>query len=181
MPTLHLPSDRRPTRRHLLALTGLGAVSLLTACDEDSPPVTSATTTPADGDLVTMTVFKDVSCGCCTGWVTHAEENGFAVTVEHPDNLATVWTEYDIPLDLQSCHLALTKSGDYFIGHVPAKFVHEYLAAPPAGARGLSVPRMPVGTPGMEQGDQFDPYEVLLLTDGEPQVYAEVTAASQQV
>nr|WP_281177471.1 DUF411 domain-containing protein [Janibacter limosus] len=72
---------------------------------------------------------------------------------------------------------ALNPDGDVFVGHVPARFVLEYLADPPKGARGLSVPAMPVGTPGMEQGDQFDPYDVLLLTDGKPRVLAKVTKA----
>lgn len=67
------------------------------------------------------------------------------------------------------------------VGHVPARHVLEYLADPPSGSRGLSVPRMPVGMPGMEQGDQFDPYDIMLITDGEPEVFARVTTASQQV
>jgi hypothetical protein len=68
-----------------------------------------------------------------------------------------------------------------FVGHVPVPFILEYLKDPPAGARGLTVPAMPVGTPGMEMGDEFDPYEVLVLTvDGPPEVFAKVTKASQQ-
>ena len=105
---------------------------------------------------------------------------GFTITTEHPEALHEVWERHDIPLDMQSCHLSLTSDGDVFVGHVPARFVLKYLADPPKGARGLSVPAMPVGTPGMEQEAEFDPYEVMLLTDGEPKVFADVRKASQQ-
>lgn len=174
--------DGPTSRRGLFTLAGIGAVSLLTACGDGPTLSTAGTASPSGaGARPAMTVSKDVSCGCCNGWVDHMRDNGFAITTEHPDNLATVWTEHDIPLDLQSCHLGLTAAGDIVVGHVPARHVLEYLADPPSGSRGLSVPQMPVGTPGMEQGDQFDPYDIMLITDGEPEVFARVTTASQQV
>ncbi|MBA4085414.1 MAG: hypothetical protein C0493_10870 [Kytococcus sp.] len=175
------------TRRSLLALP-LGG--LLAACSGPTAPsatTSSPTSLPprvadhgVDVDRLAMTVYKDASCGCCGGWVTHAEEHGFAITTELPDNLATVWTEHDIPLDLQSCHLARHRDGHLFVGHVPVRHVLEYLADPPKGARGLSVPAMPVGTPGMEQGDRFDPYSVMLITKGEPRVFAKVSSPADQ-
>lgn len=127
-----------------------------------------------------MTVYKDPACGCCSGWIEHARENGFSITTEHPEGLHEIWQRHDIPLDLQSCHLALNPDGQVFVGHVPARHIVEYLAGPPEGSRGLSVPAMPVGTPGMEQGKQFDPYEVLLITGEGSRVFAKVTKASQQ-
>ncbi len=166
------------SRRGLALLLGVGSVSLLAACAEDGgsgAAAKGATASPA------LTVHKEASCGCCGGWVEHAEREGFTVTVVDTDSLGGIWSRHDIPLDLQSCHLATTEEGDLFVGHVPARHVREYLADPPAGARGLSVPAMPAGTPGMEQGDRFDPYEILLITDGEPTVFAEVTKPSQQV
>lgn len=182
-------------RRTLLALTGVGAVSVLTACADGASPsaertsrrstatdTTTDTTTDTDSttDPLAMTVYKDPSCGCCDGWIEHVEEHGFATTTEHPSSLASVWQRHDVPLDLQSCHLARTEDGHLFVGHVPARHVREYLADPPKGARGLSVPAMPVGTPGMEQGERFDPYSVMLITDGEPRVFATVQTASDQ-
>lgn len=111
----------------------------------------------------------------------HAEENGFTVSVEHPEVLGEMFAQHGIAVELQSCHLALSAGGAVFVGHVPARFVLEYLKAPPAGARGLTVPAMPVGTPGMEQGEQFDPYEVLTVpVEGTPEVFATVSKASQQ-
>lgn len=162
-------------------------MSVLTACADGSSPSTEGTSLRSkdarpdvNADQLAMTVYKDASCGCCDGWVEHAEGHGFTITTEHPPALATVWQRHDIPLDLQSCHLARNPDGHLFVGHVPARHVLEYLAAPPTGARGLSVPAMPVGTPGMEQGDQFDPYSVMLIADGEPQVFAEVRTPSDQ-
>lgn len=180
------------TRRTLLAVPLLG---VLTACGSGATPSTSASTADPPGDAVgrpsdttdsaradqvTMTVFKDPSCGCCGGWVEHAEEHGFAVTTEVTDDLDALWSRHDIPADLQSCHLVRTRGGDVFVGHVPARHVLKYLDDPPKGARGLSVPAMPVGTPGMEQGDRFEPYRVMLLTDGDPKVFATVSSRADQ-
>lgn len=184
----HGPTVQPFSRRRLFLLGGVGSVSLLAGCANDAPtsgaeraPLPSKSAADGvDPARLAMTVYKDVSCGCCSGWVEHAEDNGFSITTEHPKALHEVWSRHDIPLDQQSCHLALNPDGDVFVGHVPARFVLEYLADPPKGARGLSVPAMPVGTPGMEQGDQFDPYDVLLLTDGKPRVFAKVAKASHQ-
>lgn len=186
-----LPAARQVSRRGLLLLTGLGSVSLLTACGGDDDPSEGAegagrNARPEGADSgidparMALTVHKDRSCGCCDGWVDHAKEQGFSITVEHPDSLEEVWSRYEIPKDLQSCHLAVNPDGEIFVGHVAARFVLEYLADPPQGARGLSVPAMPVGTPGMEQGDQLDAYDVLLLTRGGSRVFATVTELSQQ-
>ena len=176
------------SRRSLLLLTGIGSASVLTACADDGPAaLAEETSLPAKvadygvaPERLTMTVYKDASCGCCGGWIDHAKENGFSITTEHPEALHEVWEGHDIPLDMQSCHLALNSDGDVFVGHVPARYVLEYLADPPKGGRGLSVPAMPVGTPGMEEGDTFDPYEVMLLTKGKARVFADVRKASQQ-
>ena len=68
-----------------------------------------------------------------------------------------------------------------FEGHVPSKFIRAFLAAPPKGSLGLSVPGMPVGSPGMEVGDRFMQYQVLLLNkDGSSEVYAEIVSAADQ-
>ncbi|WP_235736776.1 DUF411 domain-containing protein [Nocardioides alcanivorans] len=180
----------------VMGLLGVGTVTLVSGCGAESNSSSSAgSTQPApptalpenvdrygvDPALLAFTVFKDPSCGCCGGWVEHAEANGFSVAIEHPDVLGDVFADHDVAVDLQSCHLALSAGGAVFVGHVPVPFILEYLKDPPAGARGLTVPAMPVGTPGMEMGDEFDPYEVLVLTvDGPPEVFAKVTKASQQ-
>lgn len=185
------------SRRALLGLWGVGTTALLTGCGSESEPAPSAASTaspPApsalpdrvekygvDPALLAFTVYKDPSCGCCGGWVEHAEEYGFSVAIEHPEVLGDVFAEHAIAVELQSCHLTQSAGGAVFVGHVPVPFILEYLKNPPAGSRGLTVPEMPVGTPGMEMGEEFEPYEVLVLTeDGAAKVFAKVTKAAQQ-
>jgi hypothetical protein len=60
-----------------------------------------------------------------------------------------------------SCHTAVV--GDYVVeGHVPAADIRRLLEEAPDAA-GLAVPGMPIGSPGMEQGDHVEPYDVMLL------------------
>ncbi len=168
------------SRRLLLALAGATALPSLSGCGETSP--TARSTTPKSSSDLALKVFKDPSCGCCGGWVKHAEDNGFSIKIEHPKSLGVIFDKYDVGVDLRSCHLATHAAGAVIVGHVPARFVIDYLKNPPAKSRGLSVPDMPVGTPGMEMGDQFEPYQVMLLQhDGSTKVFAKVTSASDQV
>ncbi|MAS24246.1 MAG: metal-binding protein [Oceanospirillaceae bacterium] len=129
-----------------------------------------------------LTVFKSPTCGCCGDWIDHMKANGFDSHVEHPQNLAAVKQQLGIGPQLRSCHTSVSQAGFVFEGHVPAKYVRQFLAAPPQGAIGLSVPAMPVGSPGMEMGDKFMPYQVLLLKqDGNTEVYASIDSPQDQV
>jgi hypothetical protein len=59
--------------------------------------------------------------------------------------------------------------------------VRRFLEQPPVDAIGLAVPGMPLGSPGMELGDRFSPYQVLLLKkDGRHEVYATIDARAEQ-
>lgn len=99
------------------------------------------------------------------------EEAGFAVTVGERADLGAIKQELGVQPTLGSCHTA-TVEGYVIEGHVPANEVHRLLEEKP-DAIGLSVPAMPIGSPGMEMGDREDPYEVLLFAeDSPPQVYA---------
>jgi hypothetical protein len=72
---------------------------------------------------------------------------------------------------LRTCHTAII-DGYVVEGHVPADLVKKMLAEKPK-VTGIAVPGMPVGSPGMEQGDQKDPYDVLLFDKtGKTTVYA---------
>ncbi|WP_369802079.1 DUF411 domain-containing protein [Microbulbifer sp. Q7] len=82
---------------------------------------------------------------------------------------------------MQSCHTSVSADGYVFEGHIPAKLIRQFLRNPPAGARGLAVPAMPLGSPGMEVGDRFTPYKVLQLNrDGSTSVYANIDHFEQQ-
>lgn len=125
-----------------------------------------------------MTVYKTPTCGCCQKWVDHVDGNGFSSKVVSLNNLNTIKSKYNIQGRYQSCHtgVVVTKQGEYvFEGHIPSEYVSQFLANPPEGAIGLSVPGMPAGSPGMEVGDRRDYYQVLQLNeDGSSSIYAHV-------
>ncbi|MAT66285.1 MAG: CopG family transcriptional regulator [Gammaproteobacteria bacterium] len=118
----------------------------------------------------TITVHKTPWCGCCGDWVDHLRVEGFDVTVQEHDDLAPVRTRLGVPLALSSCHTA--KVDGYVIeGHVPATDIRRLLLERPKGVRGLAVPGMPVGSPGMEMGDRKDPFDVVAFGDDGTQVF----------
>jgi hypothetical protein len=112
--------------------------------------------------LPKVQVSKDPSCGCCEAWVEHLRGAGFAVDVSETAQMSRVKARLGVPQALASCHTA--EVGGYAIeGHVPAVEIKRLLAERPAG-RGLAVPGMPVGSPGMElKGLEPDTYEVVLF------------------
>ncbi|MEX2530670.1 MAG: DUF411 domain-containing protein [Gemmatimonadota bacterium] len=128
---------------------------------------------PVDrSDAIQMTVYASPTCGCCSDWVSHAEENGFEVEVVHRNDMGRVKEELGLPVGLASCHTGVV-NGYVVEGHVPAEDLRRFLAEAPE-VRGLTVPGMPVGAPGMEvPTGQVDEYDVLTFTaEGETTVYA---------
>ncbi|WP_420632823.1 DUF411 domain-containing protein [Candidatus Palauibacter sp.] len=129
-----------------------------------------ATLAAAIADAPTIKVYKSPTCGCCALWVDHMREAGFELDVEDTLDMVGVKLDAGLPLQLQSCHTALV--GDYvFEGHIPADVIARFLAEAPS-ARGLAVPGMPIGSPGMEFGDRVDPYDVIQFdAEGSTSVY----------
>ena len=122
-----------------------------------------------------LLVHKTPTCGCCKKWVKHLEANNFSTMIKDHQNLQKVKEQHSIKPKYQSCHTAVSQDGYVFEGHIPSKFVKQFLANPEADAIGLSVPGMPLGSPGMEVEGRFMPYDVLILyKDGSSKVYAEV-------
>lgn len=117
-------------------------------------------------------VYKSPTCGCCAKWVDHVRAAGFVVTVEDLDDLGPVKERLGVPRRLASCHTAVV--GDYIVeGHVPAEVIARFLEEAPA-VRGIAVPGMPIGSPGME-GPRPQPYEVIAFDgDGNHTVYETV-------
>src|SRR5262245_1225599 len=110
---------------------------------------------------VPIEVFKTPTCGCCNKWVEHLRANGFSPTVKDVPSTAEYRRKFGVPERLLSCHTAIV--GVYAIeGHVPAQDIHRLLKERSKG-RGLAVPGMPIGSPGMEHGERRDPYVVLLF------------------
>lgn len=121
-------------------------------------------------------VWKDPNCGCCKDWIAHMEKNGFRTQTLDTGNSA-MRQRLGMPQKFGSCHTALV--GGYVLeGHVPAREVLRLLQEKPT-ALGLAVPRMPVGSPGMdgpEYGGRKDPYDVLLVgKDGSSTVFQSYT------
>ena len=129
-----------------------------------------------------LTVHKSPTCGCCGKWIDHLKNAGFEVEGANTADIGALKREFKIAPAYRSCHTAVWSQGDYvFEGHIPAKIVAQFLEAPPEDARGLSVPAMPVGSPGMEVGDKFMPYDVLLLkSDGSTSVYTRIESQDAQ-
>ena len=117
-----------------------------------------------------IAVWKNPDCGCCHEWVAHLRKTGFEVVTHDVKDTAPIRQKLGLPAKFGSCHTA--SLGDYVIeGHVPAQELRRLLREKPQ-ARGLAVPGMPVGSPGMEMGTASDAYDVLLvLTDGSSRIY----------
>ena len=110
-----------------------------------------------------LIVYRTETCGCCGAWVEKMISAGLKAEVNFvsDDVLKLMKSQLTIPFDLSSCHTATI--GNYFIeGHVPAEDIRRLLIDRPK-ALGLSVPGMPIGSPGMEMGDNIEPFETLLV------------------
>lgn len=152
---------RSPILAVLLATAVILAGAGLARADQTSP-------VPAEQNIVT--VHKTPWCGCCSNWVEHLRESGFRVRVQAHEDLAPIRAELGVPARLMSCHTASV--GGYAVeGHVPAAEIRRLLEARPE-AVGLSVPGMPVGSPGMESGSRTQPYRVILFGEDRMAVFA---------
>ena len=110
-----------------------------------------------------ITVFKTKTCGCCAKWNEHLRSNGFKLTVNEVPSTAEYRQRYGVPEKLQSCHTAVVE-GYTIEGHVPAADILRLLKEKPK-AKGLAVPGMPAGSPGME-GARRDAYTVVRFDEG---------------
>lgn len=105
-------------------------------------------------------VYKSPTCSCCNKWIKHLENEGFLVKKENVIDMQSVKRKFDVQPEFQSCHTA--KVGNYYIeGHVSAGDIKRLLKNKPA-IKGLSVPGMPMGSPGME-GHRKDNYSVYAI------------------
>lgn len=115
----------------------------------------------ATADPATIQVYKTPTCGCCTKWIDHLREAGFDVEATDLADLTEFKASNGVPRTMTSCHTA-TVEGYVIEGHVPASDITRLLAERPKIA-GLTVPGMPMGSPGMEHSDpsRHEAYDVL--------------------
>ena len=149
------------TRRKFFNLAALGFVSL--GSGHIAPSAFA-------GSRV-LKVYKSPSCGCCGAWVSHMHSAGFRGIVRDVPNLHPIKKKLGVAPDLWACHTAVI-DGYVIEGHVPAREVIRLLNERPKGI-GLAVPGMPIGSPGMEQGDRRDPFQVILFSSTDRLVFAE--------
>jgi hypothetical protein len=118
-----------------------------------------------------IVVYKTPTCGCCGKWVTHLRDSGFDVNVLDVSSTQPAREKLGVPRRLGSCHTA--QVGNYWVeGHVPADLIQRLLTEQPDSIRGITVPGMPIGSPGME-GPNPVRYDVLAYgSDGKTTVYA---------
>ena len=123
-----------------------------------------------------LLIHKTPTCGCCKEWVKHVKENGFNAHTQDHQSLLEIKNKHNINPEYRSCHTAVSSDGYVFEGHIPSQFITQFLSENHPDAIGLSVPGMPLGSPGMEVGNRFMPYKFLILyKDGTSGIYAEVT------
>jgi len=176
-----------------LFIIGLVAV-VLQSCDNTKTESASSTTskpeqtssdqksTASNADIGRPTetdflVYKSPTCGCCNDWLTHLQSNGFTTDFVQTENLSEIKEKLGIPQSYASCHTAVSRQGYVFEGHIPAHVIQRFLAERPPNAIGLAVPGMPIGSPGMEMGDRFEPYDVILLRkDGKTELFTRISA-----
>ena len=128
--------------------------------------------TLANEDNLTLTVHKTPFCGCCKKWIKHAREAGINVIEKDHQNLNAIKREYKINPKHQSCHTSISKDGYIFEGHIHADVIKKYLENPSENSKGLSVPGMPIGSPGMEMDGRLDDYVVLtILEDNKDEIF----------
>lgn len=161
----------------LFALAATVMIACGQAPDEQASMETSvaaqvASAATSDADFV---VYKSPTCGCCDGWIDHIREAGYTVEavdiVQYADMDATKRAQ-GVPGDLGSCHTGVIE-GYTIEGHVPAEVIERLLRERP-DIKGLAVPGMPIGSPGME-GPNPQRYEVMAFTgDGSRSVFQEV-------
>ena len=124
---------------------------------------------PAHAAPIRVMLYKSPDCGCCEGYADYLRHSGFAVTVKATNDFAEISRKAGIPAELQGCHTAFI--GDYVVdGHVPVEAINKLLAERPA-VKGLTLPGMPEGSPGMS-GKKAGPLKVLAIgADGKSSLY----------
>ena len=121
-------------------------------------------------EYLEATMYKQPFCGCCDGHADHLRANGYKVTVVQADNLTSIKKKYGVPQQFEGCHTTVV--GGYVVeGHVPVTIVRKLLKERPP-IRGISLPGMPDGSPGMT-GQKTEPFIIYEFGDSGSKIYAQ--------
>ncbi len=93
-------------------------------------------------------IYKSTTCGCCLIYLQYFDgKTKPKVNEINVQDLNSIRNQYGVPLELQSCHTTII--GDYFVeGHIPLEAVEKLLKENP-DIKGIAMPGMPSGSPGM--------------------------------
>ena len=117
-----------------------------------------------------MTVYKSPYCGCCTKWVDIMKSKGFEVKTIMTNEVNIIKEKAGLQAGQTSCHTAFV-DGYVVEGHVDYSAIKKMLTEKP-NIIGITAPGMPIGSPGMEQGNKKDKYDILYVNkDGSTGVY----------
>ncbi len=106
-----------------------------------------------------IVVYKKPECHCCVKWIDYLKEYNYNVTVKDTRNVFAEKARLGVPEKLAACHTAVI-DGYVVEGHVTVRDIKRLLLFRPE-IKGIAVPDMPVGTPGMERGNAREPYNVM--------------------
>ena len=145
----------------MLEKISIGVVMVIVCGIASAENIQTESARRAEVNARTITVYRSPTCGCCGQWIEHLKAHAFVVNDVVTNDMDQVKERFGISPELASCHTA--RLDGYFIeGHVPAEDIVRLLTEKPA-LKGLTVPGMPRGTPGMEMGavrDDFNVYAV---------------------
>ena len=144
-----------------ISVSLIGSFTLNPAARADHQAISSER--PPTASELAIKVYKSPSCGCCGDWIKHLEQNGFIVHSINENNMSLIKQQLGVPQNLQSCHTAVV-DGFLVEGHVPATDIKQMASQRPA-IKGLSVPGMPIGSPGMEMGSRTEAFKVIAFKE----------------
>lgn len=125
-----------------------------------------------DAMVKDIVVYKNPECGCCTKWVKYLQGKNYNVTIEHTRDVLAVKKRLGIPEKLAACHTAVI-DGYVIEGHITHRDIKRLLLFRPE-VKGIAVPGMPIGTPGMESGSKLESHNVMSFDEhGNTEVFAE--------
>lgn len=143
--------------KHSIRLTALAILLMLSS--------------PSFADTIKATLYKNPQCSCCEGYAAYLRKNGFEIDIKPTNDLAEISRKAGVPEQMQGCHTMFV-DGYVIDGHVPINTLRKLLSEKPAIA-GITLPGMPLGSPGMG-GEKEGPFTIYAIPkDGEaPSVYA---------
>ena len=124
---------------------------------------------PAFAEPPSRTMYVNPQCSCCQGHANYLRQNGFKLTVKETSDMSLIRRQYNVPERFEGCHIMII-DGYIVEGHVPASAIKKLLAERPK-IKGISLPGMPDGSPGMS-GRKADPFKIFEISEGEPKLFA---------